>query len=351
LSKFLIVDFRNKEIWDSLICKDADIYYKWQYVDAFKVIGDGQPFLAYYESGNSKLYNVFLKRDISNHKFFKTHINDSLYYDITTPYGYGGIVLNGEENIIKEYQLLFDEYCIKNNIICEFVRLNPLSDNFKYYLNTHYECRRLSNTVYIQLESETQIWNNFKSQCRNKIRKAQNNGIEIKSGFNNKFMDEFKNIYYHTMNRDNGTDYYFFDNSFFKSVVKKLNRNATIYTAYYNDKPISSILILFSGKNAHYHLGGSLYDYMKLGANNILIYSAACDLVKRGYSKLHLGGGYGGEDSTLLKYKQSFNPKGMLDFYICKRIYDKDVYNYLIDLRKSDENFDLNSFFFPLYRQ
>ena len=90
---------------------------------------------------------------------------------------------------------------------------------------------------------------------------------------------------------------------------------------------------------------------MKLGANNILFYSAACDLLNRGYSKLHLGGGYGGDDSTLLRYKKSFNPKGMVDFYICKRVYDIDVYNHLIDLRKSDDKFDLNSSFFPLYRQ
>lgn len=351
MSRFLIVDFRDKEIWDSLICEDADIYYKWQYVDAFRVIGDGEPFLAYYESGNSKLYNVFLKRDISNHEFYKARINDSLYYDITTPYGYGGIVLNGEENIVKEYQLLFDEYCIKNNIICEFVRLNPLSNNFKYYMDTHYECIKLSTTVYIQLESEIKIWDDFKSSCRNKIRKAQNNDIEIKSGFDSKFMDEFKEIYYRTMDRDKGTNYYYFENGFFDSILKNLNKNGRIYTAYYNEKPISSILILFSGKNAHYHLGGSLNDYMKLGANNILLYSAACDLVNMGYSKLHLGGGYGGGDSTLLRYKKSFNPNGIADFYICKRVYDLDVYNHLIDLRKSDDKFDLNSSYFPLYRQ
>lgn len=351
MSKFLVVDFEDKETWDSLICKDADIYYKWQYVDAFRVIGDGEPFLAFYESGNSKLYNVFFKRDISNHKFFKEQINNSLYYDLTTPYGYGGIVINGDESIVKKYQLLFDEYCLKNNIICEFVRLNPLSNNFKYYLDTQYECIKLSHTVYIQLESETQIWDNLRSACRNRIRKAQNNGVEIKSGFNSNFMEEFKNIYYHTMNRDNGTDYYFFDNSFFYSILKNLNRNAKIFTAYYNDKPISSILILFSGENAHYHLGGSLYDYMDLGANNMLVYYAACYLVKKGYIRLHLGGGYGGENSTLLRFKKTFNPKGLIDFYICKRVYDIDVYNHLIDLRKSDEKFDLDSLFFPLYRQ
>ena len=63
---------------------------------------------------------------------------------------------------------------------------------------------------------------------------------------------------------------------------------------------------MFNGKNAHYHLSGTLSEYMKLGANNYALYEIALDLCKMGYEKFHLGGGYGGDNSPLFKFKMSF---------------------------------------------
>lgn len=90
---------------------------------------------------------------------------------------------------------------------------------------------------------------------------------------------------------------------------------------------------------------------MKLGANNLLLYEVAKDFSIKGYKKFHLGGGYGGNDSPLFEFKKSFNKNGILDFYIGKKIYNKKMYDKLVNIRKKEENDKIeNSSYFPLYR-
>lgn len=351
MMEFNVIDFNNKELWEKIV-KDKEIYYFWQYVDAFYKNGDGVPFLAYAKNDNNYVFNVYFKRDISNDKNLEGKIEKNLFFDISSPYGYGGIDVVGEEDpeLINYYFSEFKKYCKKNNIISEFVRLNPLSDNYKFYSNLNYELIQLSKTVYINLEDEEKIWTNMESNCRNKIRKAQKYNLAIKTGFDEQMFQEFIYIYKETMARDSATDYYYFNKDFFDSIYENLKNNAIIYTVYFEDKPINSILVIYNGKNCHYHLSGTLTEYMKLAANNLSLYEIAKDFCQKGYKKFHLGGGYGGDASPLLKFKKSFNKDGELDFYIAKMIFNQELYDKLVSIRENDENFDKNSNYFPLYR-
>ncbi len=350
--EFKIIDFSEKEKWKKIV-KDKDIYYQWEYVDAFFYNGDGEPFLAYAKDGNNYIFNVYFKRDIADYKQLKNEISKNTFFDISTPYGYGGVDIIGEQdNKLLEYFFdKFENYCKENNIISEFLRLNPLSDNYRFYKNTDYEIVNISKTVYIKLKSEEQIWADMESKCRNKIRKAEKNGLIVKSGFDKKMFEEFIKVYVETMKRDNADEYYFFNNEFYESIYKNLKNNATIYTTYLNDMAVNSILVMYCGENAHYHLSGTISDYMRLGANNLTLYKIALDMQKKGYKKFHLGGGYGGDQSPLLTFKKAFNKDGLLDFYVGKKIFDKEKYETLVDIRMKEKDFDVNSNFFPLYRK
>lgn len=342
---FNVIDFNDKTTWKKIV-NDRDIYYQWQYVDAFYKNGDGIPRLSYAEQNGSYVYNVFFIRDIA--RDLNLDKRKYPYYDITTPYGYGGVDTNNDKN--KELLQYFFEnhkkYCIENNIISEFIRLNPLLNNFKLY-NNEYNIQNISKTVYIKLDTLEQIWNDMEGRCRTAIRKAQKNNLVVKSGFNKKFLDEFLEIYKETMTRDSADKYYFFNKEFFKSILNNLSNFAKIYTVYYEEKPINSSIIMFNGENAHYHLSGTLSDYMKLGANNIALYEIALDLCKMGYKKFHLGGGYGGNDSPLLRFKKSFNKFGETDFYIGKKIWNDEIYNKIC----KEKEIDQDGGFFPMYRR
>ena len=348
-----IIEYSNIEEWDKVIGLNSEIYDKWQYVSVFYGNGDGIPYLAYLEGKNGYIYNIFMKRKINDDKCFKNIKLEEEYFDIMTPYGYGGVKIRGkiDDKEKKEFFYQFENYCKSNNIISEFIRLTPWINNYEIYSNQDYDIIRNSTTIYIKLENEEQIWNDFESKCRNKIKKAINNNLIVKSGFDSKRMKEFMNIYYDTMKRDSANDYYFFKDSFFKCIENNLKNNAKIFTVYLQKRPISSTIIIYSGQNAHYHLSGTLSEYMNLGANNLLLYEVSKYMCKMGFKKLHLGGGYGGDNSSLLTFKKSFNKNGNLDFYIGKKIFDDVKYKKLVNIRKEISDIsDKEKSFFPVYR-
>ena len=168
--------------------------------------------------------------------------------------------------------------------------------------------------------------------------------------FDKEMFEEFLNIYKETMTRDNAKDYYYFNEEFFNDIKLNMNNNAIIVTAYLNDTAIDSVLIIYNGDNAHYHLGGTLNNYMDLGAHNYVLYEAALLSLKKGFKNFHLGGGYGGDNSPLLRFKKNFNKNGGLDFYIGKKIYNQEKYDELVKIKESIKGSKIEDNFFPKYR-
>ena len=72
---------------------------------------------------------------------------------------------------------------------------------------------------------------------------------------------------------------------------------------------------------------------------------------ENGFKTLHLGGGLGSGNDNLYKFKAAFNRNSGLQFSIGKQIFNQDLYDKLVDLRlQKDPNFNVESKFFPLYR-
>lgn len=212
MQELKVIGFENRDEWETIADDTVEIYDKWQYVSAFYKNGDGIPFMAYLKGKNGYIYNVFFKRNINEDEKFRNIDLQEQLYDIITPYGYGGVKIKGDitEEEKNNFFKRFENYCKENNIVSEFIRLNPLDDNYKNYEGQDYEIVKNSNTVYIKLEGEEQIWNDFEGRTRTSIRKALKNNIEIKKGFNNELINEFKNIYYDTMKRDEANRILFF---------------------------------------------------------------------------------------------------------------------------------------------
>jgi hypothetical protein len=88
-------------------------------VKAFKLNGDGEPKLFYYTSEKFRAINVFMLRDISDEHYFKGKIESDNFYDIVTPYGYGGFIFDGDpsdEDLIK-LNNEYTKYCQSMNIV------------------------------------------------------------------------------------------------------------------------------------------------------------------------------------------------------------------------------------------
>lgn len=340
--KIELLDVFNPQ-WDDIVKSfpNYDVYYLKGYVKPFQLHGDGEPILFLYESDRLRAIYVFMKRDLGNG-----------YFDVVTPYGYGGVLFDGDINHenLDEFINAFSSQMKDENIVDNFVRYHPVLENAEA-MRSISTVIDLGKTISMDLASIELIWANITSKNRNMIRKAEKNGITIKHTTDLKFFEDFKRIYDATMLKDNAEKYYYFSPSFYESLHKELSNNFKLFYAELEGEIISMSIMLFANGHMHYHLSGSLLEYRNLAPSNLLLYKAACWGCEQGFKDLHLGGGLGSGEDGLYKFKAGFNRNASHQFSIGKQIFDEDKYQKLVEERISkDSSFNKNSNFFPLYR-
>lgn len=324
----------------------VDIYFDMAYLKGSEKIEKGKLDFFLYEDSNGKGSNIFIKREIEQ------DIVELPLYDLITPYGYGGPLIeikqkSNREIFIKTYFEKYEAYCNENNIVSEFVRFHPLEKNYEYSKN-FYNVIYNSNTIFMDLSSEEAIENNMISKARNMVRKAEKNHLIFEEDKNLEAINNFIKLYYETMDKNNASALYYFDKEYFYDIFL-LKDKVKLFSVKYLDKVIATSMVLIGKKWIHYHLSANSKIGYKLAANNFLLYNIAKWGNRNGYEKFHLGGGYGGNESPLYKFKHSMNKNGILEFYIGKKIYNKELYKRLVD-KKNLTNEEKESSFFPLYR-
>lgn len=128
-----VIKWNDKEEWNTQVhsFKDWDVYFLCEYAVSLMLHGDGFPYLFLFEDSKMRMAYVMMLNDLSNEDAFKKTFEEGKYLDLTTPYGYGGPLVEGEYNknsilkFVKEMEL----YCRKNNIVSQFFRFAPWMNN------------------------------------------------------------------------------------------------------------------------------------------------------------------------------------------------------------------------------
>lgn len=341
-------------IWNEIVKSfiEYDVYYLSNYVQAFKIHGDGEPLLMFYETKSLRVINVFLKRDISQLTPFRDIIVPETYYDIVTPYGYGGFLFEGdtsEKSILEFYEHYFD-FMRKEQLVSGCRRYHPLLRNAEMMRGIT-DVIDLGNTIVMDLESVAIIDFNLSKQNRNRIRKAKECGIKIQHGKGLPLLHEFMKIYNSTMDSVLADPYYYFNTAFYESINHDMYDYYEVFYAILDEKIIASSIFIFANAKMHCHLLGSCFEYRNLAPSNLLIYEAALWGYLQGFKTLHLGGGLGSLEDNLLQFKKTFNKHSDFSFSIGTEIFHPEMYEKLVEIRKkSDLSFNYKSTYFPLYR-
>lgn len=340
-----VYTLQQSEQWDAVVrsFEKHDVYWFSGYVKAFQLHGDGEPLLFYYEGTRIRGINVVMRRDIAQDKSFIGKISRGQYFDFSTPYGYGGWIIEGEN--VGELFEAYSEWIEEHEIICEFVRFHPMIGNHAI-CRDFYEVVKLGEVVHMDLSSPEIIWNNIISKNRNVIRKARKHNVKVYNGRYPEIFQQFREIYNKTMEKDDAEDYYYFDEVFFKSVLNDLPQNAQIFYAQKDDKIIAASIMLAANGRMNYHLSGSLEEYNSLAANNLMLYEAALWGFYNGCKTFYLGGGVGSGKDSLFKFKRAFYRGELNHFYIGKKIFDWEKYDELLNRRGRIDNLS----YFPMYR-
>lgn len=340
-----ILTLKDKKRWDEIVTSfpNYDVYYLSGYVRAFEIHGDGTPHLIFYKSDHLRAIYVFMRRETSLPGC----------YDAITPYGYGGVLFDGDvsEDNVKDFYAEYVFAMRDLGVVCNFVRYHPVLNNAEPMrpVSTVID---LGQTIAMDLSSEDLIWQNITGKHRNMIRKAEKNGVTIHHSKDLALMEEFRRIYNATMDSDSAEEYYYFNPEFYDSIHEDLRENYEMFYAECEEKIVAMSIMIFANGRLNYHLSGSDYAYRKVAPSNLLLYEAAKWGCASGMKTFHLGGGVGSGEDGLYKFKAGFNRNSNYRFSIGKEIFDQEKYEELVDLRRQeDENFDPSSTFFPLYRQ
>ncbi len=339
-----VISIKQGKQWDSIVrsFKNYDVYWLSGYVKGFQIHGDGEPLLFLYKSERVRGINVAMKRDIAKDSRFAGILEEGRYFDITTPYGYGGWLIEGDDT-----KGLFDAYqdwCKRNGIISELVRFHPIVKNHEK-VRHFYEVTQLGKVVHMNLESPEVIWSNLTGFNQNRIRKAIKNGVKIYSGRCPEIYETFRKIYNSTMEKVGAEDYYYFEPEFYTSVLNDLPQNAQVFYAVKDGAVIAASIMLTANGMMNYHLSGRLREYSSLAANNLLLYGAALWGAANGYKSLYLGGGVGAREDSLFRFKRTFYRGESNHFFIGKKIYEQEKYDELVKMRTISKDF-----YFPRYR-
>ena len=323
-----------------------DVFFNRKYCELYEVadIEVCNEFVFNSEYGTVK--NLHLIRKIP------TRINNEQYFDTITPYGYGGPYITDTKDIKKltnGYNLAWKSYCAEHNIVSEFIRFH-LFDNEEIRHNINAEVCFISNNIVVDTTIPMEeAWLNFEHKVRKNVKKAHTNNLTVIHDDTGKELDNFLEIYYSTMERNNASDYYYFDREYFEKINRGLKGSYVYFHTVLDGEIISTELVLCSEKYAYSFLGGTKSEYYDLRPNDLLKYDIISWCNESGKEKFILGGGYH-KDDGIYRYKKAFAPDGDVPFYIGKKIHNEKIYNALVGERKKESSFDSESSFFPLYR-
>lgn len=325
-----------------------DIYFTDEYGKLCETMDGGKSVVFECKTKNGIIRNSFILRKI------QWLVDGVQYYDIVTPYGYGGpVILESTDRnaLVNEYAEAFEKYCEENLIVSEFIRFHPIFQNYKDFEGV-YDTSFCRHTVGTNIKDyDDPVAGDFGKSARREVRQAESQGVTCTVIPHPDNLDVFRRLYEETMNRNNADEMYYFPDSYYELLTTLLKPYITEVQAHYQDEIIASELYFSAGNTLHAHLLGSNQKLLTLGAGALLEATAARWGKENNYDYIHHGGGRtSSPDDSLFLYKKKFGKHTEFDFYIGKKVWKPDIYEKLVEIRKADETPIIDDKFFPLYR-
>lgn len=321
-----------------------DVYFTEAYLDINKT--NGIPECIIVQANSNVWLFPYIKRQVC--------LDGVQYWDFESQYGYGGPVSNSNDtDFLHKAEIEFYNLLKHENFVAGLVKFHPLINNQTLLK----ECSTLflnRQTIGVDLSPDLEtIWlEQIHSKHRNSIRKAEKSGLEY--FIDNEFLyyDEFKKLYFATMERKDADSFYLFHEDYFEKLKSEFNENSFLAHAIIDGRIISSSIFFYSQDYAHYHLSGSDPEFGSLNPNCFLIYRTIEHFKKLDKKILHLGGGTApSTDNSLFRFKMRFS-NNRYDFYIGEIVFNIPIYTKLCSdwAETNPEKVDVNKFKLLKYR-
>jgi serine/alanine adding enzyme len=327
--------------WDDLLAKVGctDVYFQCAYVESALVLEPGAAAYLHVEGDRGDVVLPCIVRTLPEQL-----VGAEGLLDVITPYGYGGPVATGDDPPLERFWELYGDWCVERRVIASFMRFHPLLENHRH-AGPGFAVERLGTTIAWRLEPAIDPFDGMHSAHRNSARKAQRAGAEVSAVECPADLREFVEAYEATMTRAGASPFYFFDHAYWRRLERSLRDRLVRFDARIEGELVSSALCLAALPWMHYHFGATSELGRSSGAGNLVLVEAARWAQARGFELFHLGGGVGGGEDPLFRFKERFYEDGRNDAYVGKAVHDESAYAALTGRGAGDL-----SGFFPAYR-
>ncbi|AZI26775.1 GNAT family N-acetyltransferase [Pedobacter sp. G11] len=334
---YQVISIQQESKWIHYInnAVDADFFHTWHYHTLEK---GGEPILFVYEDKDAFIAFPLVKRAIENSKHF----------DLTTTYGYGGPVSSKRiaelsMSFVKNFKVAFTEFMSVNKCVCVFSRLNPFLEQ-RPFLTDLAEPGDNGRTVYVNLTiSLDEQRAGYEKRLARQIRQLRKEGYTIRDTQSPDDIKAFTMIYNQNMTRLQADASYFYSEEYFTALLKNNQSGSKLIAIFDNGLMICGSIVLYFRNIIRNHLSATIESHIRKSPSKLLTDEISILGRKLGMRYFHMGGGVGGEEDSLFRFKASFSPLTLQDYTWCF-IANKDAYNQLAERQ------DRNSGFFPVYR-
>jgi hypothetical protein len=143
---------------------------------------------------------------------------------------------------------------------------------------------------------------------RQEIRKARELGFVTSHDDEWRYADDFVRLYRDTMGRRAGKNEYLIDADWLVRFREALGSHAHLFVTTYEGQVASALLAMEYGPFLHAHLTGINADLVAHSPLKVMLDDIRQWGTDRGLKSFHLGGGLGGQEDSLFRFKRRFSP-------------------------------------------
>lgn len=272
-------------------------------------------------------------------------------HDATSPYGYPGPLLSAPDDpaFLQDALLEGVRLLESRGLVSLFVRFHPLLNAVPPDGVGHRVHGGDTVSVNLALTAE-ELWRQTRAGHRNEINHALRAGYA--ASFDEKWVhyDEFRRLYRATMMRVSAASYYLFDDAYFDGLRAALEDRLRLCVVKVDGAVAAAGLFVETCGLVQFHLSGSDPAYARERPTKLMLHFVRTWAKERGDRELHLGGGVGAGDDSLLHFKAGFSSL-RYPFFTLRIVVNRAEYVQLVRSRDPFADPEALDDFFPLYRR
>ncbi len=326
---------------------DIDIFYCPLYGKLYEDINKAKYNVFEFECDEGHILYPYLKRPVP-------YLLDGIqYYDIMTPYGYGGPLIDAEAPgmrsvLLKNFEIALNEHCWNERIVAEFVRFHPILKNAEAFSGLYRLFNARQALATDLRNSSDPVLTEFDKSARKYARKARKMGGEVDFSLSPSYEDVgmFIQFYYENLDRVKSNKDYYFNEDFFHNLVNNLKGQVILSKMIYSGHVVRMGIDLLSTNTVFGHLEGTNEEGLKVCSNYLYFEEMVRWAKKRNFQYFYYGCGLSAaEDDGVFLFKKQFAGNTRFFYYQGARISNHSIYNRLCQISGIR-----TSNFFPEYR-